>query len=90
MLFIVFEILLWYVQTGSWKEAFERVIPSRKIDKESANESTTASIQSSEEEEANEQGGTGKHDGTNLQELKEHRTSEQAYTSSDEKPLSKP
>ena len=30
---LVFEILLWYVQTGNWKEAFEKVIPLRKIDK---------------------------------------------------------
>jgi len=29
----VFEILLWFVQTGAWKEAFEKVIPLRKIDK---------------------------------------------------------
>ena len=40
VLYIVFEILLWFVQTGNWKEAFERVIPLRKIDK---NESTGVS-----------------------------------------------
>lgn len=51
MYFTVFEILLWYVQTGNWKEAFERVIPLRKIDKKETINDSVAN-----EQEANEQG----------------------------------
>lgn len=46
--FTVFEILLWYVQTGSWKEAFERVIPLRKFDKNELTDESTASEQTVE------------------------------------------
>ena len=49
----MFEILLWYVQTGSWKEAFERVIPLRKIDKKELTGSATD--EQTSEEQANKQ-----------------------------------
>lgn len=45
--YVVFEILLWYVQTGNWKEAFEKVIPLRKIDKK---ESADISEQTSDQQ----------------------------------------
>jgi len=43
LIVVVFEILLWFVQTGSWKEAFEKVIPLRKIDKKDEVSKTTVS-----------------------------------------------
>ena len=59
----MFEILLWYVQTGSWKEAFERVIPLRKIDKKEPTDESATNEQTSEQQ-------------TNKQEI-EHKTSKQ-------------
>ena len=55
----MFEILLWYVQTGSWKEAFERVIPLRKIDKKeltgSATDEQTSEQQANKQDETSQQ-----------------------------------
>lgn len=70
----VFEILLWYVQTGSWKEAFEKVIPLRKIDKETADKST-ANEQMGEQEANKEQ--------TSKQDISEQQTSKQQAVKQD-------
>ncbi|XP_065883674.1 tRNA methyltransferase 10 homolog A-like [Dysidea avara] len=51
----VFEILLWFVQTGSWKEAFQKVIPFRKIDK---NDDVSKTAVSDNEEETSAQSPT--------------------------------
>jgi len=47
---------MWYVQTGNWKEAFERVIPLRKIEKKKTVEDGVVDEQETNEPEANEQG----------------------------------
>ena len=72
--YIVFEILLWYVQTGSWKEAFERVIPLRKIDKKELTDEGTANEQTIEQQ--TEVGSTDEQ-GISKQETSEQGTDEQ-------------